>query len=422
MTDDELRDSFGDHITDALRVRAHGPAEPPPVQQELRLARSRRRTVAAAVVAFAVGAAAAVGVAVLVTRDDQARVRVGNETQPPAPTNPSGFTPLDTGIESWTWVNEEHGWVLLRRPCAEAVCPLLRETTDGGRTWRTLPTPDARVSGVRFATAKIGWLFGPTLFETRDGGHTWTRVPDVRIRQVEASAGLAMRVTERDSSCAYLSYGCPEGIDRRPLDADQWQRVDEPSFLAPSLIRQGADSYVVGIPNWAGGGETHIEHSDSGGKTWTAISDPCPSARFGTRGASVSAAPGGVLAVLCASVTDPGAPGAVRVSTDRGRAFGPTLALPQLSSAHLATLAAGSAGTIAVAYSDEQTSGVVVTNDGGETWHTTLRPSGAPTAASTYPPTLGWQDAKTARVSFNTDAIWTTRDGGRSWTRHLVSP
>jgi photosystem II stability/assembly factor-like uncharacterized protein len=421
MTDDELRDSFGDDITDALRVRAHGPAEPPPVQQELRLARSRRRTVAAAVVAFAVGAAAAVGVAVLVTRDDQARVRVGNEGRPPSPTNPSGFIPLATGIESWTWVSDEHGWVLLRRPCGEAVCPRLRETTDGGRTWKTRPTPAARVSGVRFADAKIGWLFGPSLFETRDGGATWTRVPAVRVRQVEASDGLAMRVTEHDPNCAYFSYGCPEDVDGKALDARTWDRIHK-QFFVPSLIRQGGDTYVVSIPNGAGGGETHIEHSGTAGKTWTAINDPCPSAPAGSRGASVSAAPAGVLAVLCASVTEPGTASAIRVSTDRGRTFGPALALPTVPSTGLPTLAAGSAGNLAVAYSDVRTAGVVVTNDGGKTWHTMLQPSIRPSAASTYPPSLGWQDANTARVSFNTDAIWTTHDGGRSWTRQLVGP
>jgi hypothetical protein len=419
MTDDELRDSFGDDITDALRVRAHGPAEPPPVQQELRLARSRRRTVAAAVVAFAVGAAAAVGVAVLVTRDDQARVRVGNETQPPAPTNPSDFTPLDTGIGSWTWVSEEHGWVLLRRPCAEAVCPLLRETTDGGRTWRTLPTPDARVSGVRFATAKIGWLFGPTLFETRDGGHTWTRTNSDPVVDVEAANGVAMRMTTADRDCG---AGCAQYLDLTKLGAGGWQRLPGPAiYQFPQLLLQGRDAYVAGIPNFAGAGEAELRASRDEGATWTEIRDPCAQPNRGYRTASASAAPGGVVAVLCLSVDQQ--QGTIRVSTDRGKTFGPPERVPSIPlNAFFSPIAAGSRQTIAVAYSDEHEYGVVVTNDGGVTWHTTLRPVAPATRETAHPPSLGWQDANSARVSFNTNAIWTTRDGGRSWTRHLVSP
>ena len=30
-------------------------------------------------------------------------------------------------------------------------------------------------------------------------------------------------------------------------------------------------------------------------------------------------------------------------------------------------------------------------------------------------PAVGWQDAHTGRASFDTDAIWTTRDGGDTW-------
>jgi len=419
MTDDELRDSFGDDITDALRVRAHGPAEPPPVQQELRLARSRRRTVAAAVVAFAVGAAAAVGVAVLVTRDDQARVRVGNEGRPPSPTNPSGFIPLATGIESWTWVRDEHGWVLLRRPCGEAVCPRLRETTDGGRTWKTRPTPAARVSGVRFATAKIGWLFGPALVDTRDGGQTWSRVNSDQVVDVEAAHGVAMRMTTADSDCG---AGCRYSLDLTKVDGNPWQRLPgAPIYQLPQLLLQGPDTYVASIPNFAGAGEADLRASRDEGATWTDIGDPCAQHTDRQyRTASASAAPGGVLVVLCRSLVPPGA--TVRISTDRGQTFGAPYAIPDVPVGGLSPVAAGSAQTIAVAYSDEHEHGVVVTNDGGKTWHTTLQPSIRPSAASTYPPSLGWQDANTARVSFNTDAIWTTRDGGRSWTRQLVGP
>src|SRR5205823_1010972 len=125
------------------------------------------------------------------------------------------------------------------------------------------------------------------------------------------------------------------------------------------------------------------------------------------------------LVVLCLPVDQQR--GTIRVSTDRGQTFGAPHAVPSIPlNAYSSPVAAGSAQTIAVAYTDDHQDGVVVSNDGGTTWHTTLQPAAQPTTASTYRPTLGWQDATTARVSFNTDAIWTTRDSGRSWTRHPV--
>jgi len=420
MSDDELRDDFGDEISDALRVRARGAAEPAPVQQELQLARARRHTVAAAVIAFAVGAAAAVGVALLLTRDNHERIRVGNGRQPATTTTPSVIAPLATGIESWTWVNEEHGWALLRRPCGKSVCALLRETTDGGQTWRTLPDPTgARVSGVRFATPKIGWLFGPALFETRDGGETWTRTNSDQVVDVEAANGVAMRMTTADRDCG---AGCAQYLDVTKLGAGGWRRLPgAPTYQFPQLLLQGSDTYVASIPNFAGAGQADLRASRDAGATWTEIGDPCPQGENGYRTASASAAPGGVLVVLCLPVDQQR--GTIRVSTDRGHTFGPPRAVPSVPlNAYSSPVAAGSAQTIAVAYSDEHRYGVAVTNDGGATWHTTLKPSASPTTARTYRPTLGWQDAKTARVSFHTDAIWTTRDSGRSWTRHLVSP
>src|SRR5436309_2847370 len=61
----------------------------------------------------------------------------------------------------------------------------MRATTDGGRTWHTMPAPHAevgmwdpgtgsrRVQELRFANTKDGWAFNPSLFATHDGGKTW---------------------------------------------------------------------------------------------------------------------------------------------------------------------------------------------------------------------------------------------------------
>lgn len=416
MTDDDLRDAFGDEITDALGIRSRLPADPPPVQHELQPVRSRRRRVTAAVVAFGLGAAAVIVVAMLTHDNGPARVNVA--TQPTSSTVPGGVAPLTSGIESWTWVSDEHGWALVRRPCGTTVCPELRETTDGGRTWTSLPTPDGTFSGVRFATPKIGWLFGPALFETRDGGDTWTRTPSDTVEDVEATGGAAMRLTTPDRDCG---TGCPYFVDREGATPAGWTRLSVgPVDQSTQLLLQGPDTYAASFPNFAAASQAVLHISHDAGKTWTTVQDPCERGNRLYRTASASAAPGGVLVVLCLSVTPPAA--AIRVSRDGGATFGPVRDLPKVPVAAQSPVAAGSASTVAVAYSDDHTYGVIVSNDGGNTWHTTLRPTAAPTRATSFAPSLGWQDAKTARVSFNTGDIWTTRDGGRSWTRDRAGP
>jgi hypothetical protein len=199
------------------------------------------------------------------------------------------------------------------------------------------------------------------------------------------------------------------------LGSSSWERLPG---RASNLLLQGNDIYDVDTPNLAGAGLASIGLSTDRGTTWTTIGDPCYQARNG-RTAAASAAPGGVLALLCVSNTDSST--SLQISTDRGRTFDPPRAVPRITRDTYGPIAAASADTIAVAYRDQQNHGVWVTHDGGLTWRATLVRSST-SAEDGLNPSLGWEDARTARVSFNTKFIWTTRDGGRSWTRDRVTP
>ena len=61
---------------------------------------------------------------------------------------------------------------------------------------------------------------------------------------------------------------------------------------------------------------------------------------------------------------------------------------------------------------------MLISHDGGATWQRTLVTPNARLGV----PTLGWQDAQTARVSFDTNTIWTTLDAGLHWTPTIVNP
>jgi photosystem II stability/assembly factor-like uncharacterized protein len=432
MTDDEFRDDFGDELVDALNIRARDGASMDTavaVRRRARFIRTRRVLTAAAVVALAV----AVGAAIATSRQEPNHVSVATPSSSTT-TIPASFQPLESGVQDWTWVSKDQGWAFVRKPCGTSVCVALRETTDGGRTWESLPAPDALnypaqydpdvactrracVSSVRFATSKIGWLFGPALFRTSDGGHTWTRETSALVLDVEASHGVAMRLTTTNRDCG---GGCEYRIDRSHLPSSSWQRVPSgPEYAFPHLLLQETDAYDVNTANGAGAGEAYLQHSGNGGTTWTKIKDPCAQPRRFARTASASAAPGGVLAVLCELY--PGSGSSVQVSTDRGETFGPRHAIPGTLMA-TGPIAAATGNTIAAAYSDPHSYGVLVSHDGGITWARTLELRRPLSSTNSFDAVLGWQNDRTARVSFNTNAIWTTRDGGRTWTENRVAP
>jgi photosystem II stability/assembly factor-like uncharacterized protein len=431
------------------RVRAYGSrwrdahSFSPDVDTARLTRRSRSKAVAAVLAAVAV-VVGAIGVAAALRQGDSPKPHIvtpsstpsepAPSTSTPTTAKPSPAQPLTTGVESWTWVSDDHGWALVRTACGTDVCIGLRETVDGGHSWTSVAAPAALdwhaqsdadtacasrpcLSSIRFANAQVGWLFGPALFQTADGGHSWTRMSSPTVVDLEIANGVAMRITTADRDCG---GGCTFHLDRESVGTSAWQRLAATVYGFPQLMLQGRDAYAIGIPNFAGAGETMLEYSSDEGTTWTAVPDPCPGPPEGFRTASASAAPDGVLVVLCVPVDEASA--SIRVSTDHGRTFGPRHPVPPSPRAASASIAAASQDTIAIGYSDLQHYGVAVTNDGGSTWRTPLDHAVAATAAASLNPSIGFEDTTTARVSFNTDSIWTTRDRGRTWTPDSVTP
>ena len=87
---------------------------------------------------------------------------------------------------SISWLSAKQGWVLGSAACGKKSCATVVGTTDGGTKWSrvgSMPVPlangstpsDVGVNGVRFASATVGWAFGPALFHTGNGGRSWTR-------------------------------------------------------------------------------------------------------------------------------------------------------------------------------------------------------------------------------------------------------
>ena len=341
-----------------------------------------------------------------------------------------------------TWVSDQHGWALAAAPCGRGLCPRLATTTDGGRSWTELPAPPGRVAGpdgsadcvrvacvsqVRFATATVGYLFGPALFQTSDGGRSWRRVPGRPVEALEPSAGTVVRVE-------YDHTGCPGPCDRTVQEATAgsaaWHtmlRIPAAAAadgVAAQLVRQGTS--VIYIPVYGhvagGAGQAHtvIFRSTDGGTTWQRLADPCGGTGLDEHDTSgLAAAPGGFAAVLCPPRSGTGTT-FVRTSADNGSSWGPPRLVPAAMEHRV--IAAASAAHLVVATGGETGEGpfryeLLASGDGGLHWSTAVSGTArldrrAPAAAF-----LGFEDAKVGRWISDPHDIWTTRDGGQHWRR-----
>ena len=404
----------------AARLGASEPATLTDVERRVTVIRRHRRTrrvVAAGVVLVVV---AVTGVLVLARSTGHDRVSTATTPPPTAPAGISGDTALDV-----TWISATHGWALVH-PAGCAHCTAIRTTTDGGTTWTALASPVASgesVSSIRFANANDGYLFGPDLFVTHDGGNTWTQEQSRPISYLEIAGSTAMRISYSHTGCP---GPCDWSIDRAAVGSSDWQPLPIPAIdsnVSALLVRQGQrDVYASFGGNPAGGAsnaQSQLLISHDGGDSWTSRVDPCgftAGAENDTRG--VAAAPGNVAVVLCQPrLADPATPGFVVVSSDGGATFGPPRTLPAGSVPLL--LASLSASDIVVSTSEPSSASVLVTDDGGATWKVTAREQ--LTVQGAIPPGfLGFETATTGRWISPAGTLWTTTDGGQTWTpQHL---
>lgn len=85
-----------------------------------------------------------------------------------------------SAVDSWSFVDSTHGWMLAESPSREA---RLYRSQDGGRSWDDLGAPvragDSAYQ-VHFASRTTGWLTasvtGAYAYRTGDSGATWSRV------------------------------------------------------------------------------------------------------------------------------------------------------------------------------------------------------------------------------------------------------
>jgi len=330
-----------------------------------------------------------------------------------------------------SFVSDQRGFALGTVSCGTGRCVALLGTPDGGSSWAQLAAPTRAAGGVyntcpdgqpcvqqvRFATPLTGYAYDPSLLVTTDGGRHWRPLSGAYVSSLETADGTVVRVASAGTGCSGGRYD----VDAAPVGNTAWRALPAPAIpeiCPPVLYRQGERLVLVGYGNPAGGvrATAQIARSGNGGQTWASGPDSCG----GTDGyaSGVALAPPDVLVLLCQHQM-PGATGVfgpawVRVSVDGGTSFGPSQTVPSGPAVPPGTirsyqLAAASAGRLLVAESGQNGSRVVLTENGGQTWSATLN-----LAASGPVVLVGYQDPVTGRIA-QSDLVWTTRDGGRTW-------
>src|SRR5439155_26248360 len=136
------------------------------------------------------------------------------------------------------------------------------------------------VTGIRFADALHGWVFGPALWATSDGGATWRRqAPPGGGRQVPALAADADAVYALVNPCrlnAPPSQCKPATLWRTTAGRGSWTQVS--LTLPAGLVTNTAVLAVHGVVAYlAVPTETTADVLDAtvDGQHWSSRPDPC---------------------------------------------------------------------------------------------------------------------------------------------------
>ncbi len=364
----------------------------------------------------------------------EATARLAFAAAPPATADLAYSSLLGT-----SWISVTEGWALAAQPCAVGTCARVARTTDGGQHWQVLPDPpatiqdgtancsaEACVTQLAFASATVGYLYGPALLMTTDGGLTWHALPGLQTETLTIADGQVYRV-------AYSSDGCPDpcqpSLQEAQAGSASWRttvgQVAQPDRSDSAQIAvSGPDVLLAMYGSLAGPfpAKAVLYRSTDGGSTWQQSADPCGGPGPESAGQEkdllgLAAAPGGFLAGLC--VTRATMDTFVITSTDAGATWQPTAASP--SGQGLSLIAVASPATIAVASgpvggAGTYTTELQVTTDGGRDWVTAATDTQNLSAGSA-PAWLGFETPLSGQWLGDPHGIWTTSDGGLHWTR-----
>lgn len=309
-----------------------------------------------------------------------------------------------------TFVGTEDGWAIGNADClvGPGTCQAMVRTTDAGKSWHSMPTPFDGVTGIRFATDQTGYAYSDSGFAmTTNGGATWTR---------ESGGAVALETFDNNVIRVQVSPpgGCPPGcrytVSTAPIGSDSWApaTLSGGSYAGDGveLVRSNRDAYLLVFANPASGAGTAwstLFSSHDDGASWTRHDDPCAvPADKEADSVAIAASPGGVTALCQVRAAGTGRDFFV-VSRNAGADFtAEPGTIPQFTADQIAgdpTTVLAAAGT-----------GAYLSTNGGTSWQLIPEISGKVSFVGFESQTLG------RIVTDGGRTIWTTTDGGTSWT------
>jgi len=321
--------------------------------------------------------------------------------------------------------------------CASQYCTSVARTEDGGQTWNGLPAPLAGdpdgatgVGQIRFLEGINGWAFGPELWATHDGGEVWHRISTHGQRVIDVETvgkrAFAIEATCTGTGAAYASDCTSFTLYSTPATADDWTKVGAattdltpgqggPSNGAAALVLTGTRGYLLGPDGTLYAGPI------DGSAPWQSVNNiPCATGQPQTDGEPGGALLGAVTAenLLVACTQSPSGDSQVKViygSTDGGKNWQPTATPPAAGVA--TSIAASVTGTVVLGTSG----GIEVLQPGSSSaWQQATLTGSAPATGFSF---VG-MTTSTRGMALPADpangAVWTTTDGGLTWTASPV--
>jgi hypothetical protein len=271
---------------------------------------------------------------------------------------------------------------------------------------------DVCVSHVRFATDQTGYVFGPSaLFVTTDGGAHWIRQAG-GASALETLDGNVIRVTSTGSGCP---GPCQFQVETAPLGGSVWTSSALPAvptgMLGVTLARVGSHAYLLFTGHLNGGAEsppTAFYVSSDDGRTWSEPAQPCGR---NLTAEVLTTAPDGTVLIGCVDRATRHV--SIASSTDNGATF--TVRPIDLYADQLSVIGAASRDTVFVMAD-------VLYRVTGTQASKVQQNSIGPLGASW----IGFESATTGHVLESAaspdtrgSALYTTADGGATWTRHV---
>jgi photosystem II stability/assembly factor-like uncharacterized protein len=428
MTDDDLRDRFGEELAAALSVRSR-PARSADitatVQRDARRIRTRRRVIAATLAA----AVALTGVGFFATRNHRSTgIRVA--TTPSTGPKSTGTTPTTLAgdraiLQQFTPTSASTWWATVDDNLTGN--SFVVRTVDSGQHWHDVTPPTGEVASSYFLNPDAAWVEAGALarpksepvYRTLNGGQSWQR-----LGQVPSDCQLDF-VDQLHGWCALLGGAAGSmqvDLSRTSDGGSTWTLVSHTSFdprtSTPGSLPFGCDktiTFTSPTVGWASsfcaGGSPYLYRTSDGGSTWHALAHvPLPKGGPTPEGEGL-----GVPVVHGSNVALTfnigGQPGATAISTsgDDGKTWRTQL-VPDPTKQWNVDLLDPTHWRL----TDGKV--LIATDDAGNHWRTTTPlvimkdPLRQPSGLKFLSPLLGW-----ALAAPDGGPLWWTIDGGITW-------